>query len=155
MGLSYWDELPAPWGRVTFSVDRDGRLLAVDLAGKTPEGVRDERRCAAVRGALEDYLAGRREQFSLPLALTGTPFQQRVWNALRAIPYGRVVSYADIARRIGQPGAARAVGQANGRNPIPIVVPCHRVVASGGGLGGFSNGLEIKRQLLAIEGHAR
>lgn len=103
---------------------------------------------------LRAYLRGELREFRVPLDLDdqGTPFQRSVWSALRHIPYGELISYGDLARRVGRPGGARAVGQANGRNPIPIVVPCHRVVASGGGLGGFSAGLPVKRHLLAIEG---
>ena len=99
-----------------------------------------------------EYFAGRRRQFDLPLAPVGTPFQRAVWNALAAIPWGALRSYADIARAIERPTAVRAVGAANGRNPLPIVVPCHRVIGSNGTLTGFAGGLDIKRQLLELEG---
>jgi O-6-methylguanine DNA methyltransferase len=103
--------------------------------------------------ALRRYLAGEPVAFDdVPLALTGTDFQRRVWDALRTIPYGRVVSYAHIAKRVGVPRGMRAVGLANGRNPVPIIVPCHRVVEATGALGGFSGGLDIKRLLLTLEG---
>jgi methylated-DNA-[protein]-cysteine S-methyltransferase len=102
-------------------------------------------------GQLEEYFAGRRTAFDLPLALAGTPFQQRVWAALGKIPYGETISYGQLADRIGQPTAARAVGLANGRNPIGIIVPCHRVVGSGGDLTGYGGGLERKRYLLGFE----
>ena len=82
---------------------------------------------------------------------SGTPFQQRVWRALADIPYGTVCGYGDLARRIRNPGAARAVGQANGANPLPIIIPCHRVIAANGSIGGYSSSLRIKRQLLALE----
>ncbi|WP_407946791.1 methylated-DNA--[protein]-cysteine S-methyltransferase [Parahaliea maris] len=101
---------------------------------------------------LEEYFAGQRRQFDLPLAGNGTPFQQCVWQALREIPHGELRSYADIARSIGRHKAVRAVGAANGRNPLPIVVPCHRVIGSNGTLTGYAGGLKIKRQLLALEG---
>ena len=107
---------------------------------------------ARVRRQLEEYFAHRRTAFDLPLAPSGTPFQERVWIALRAIPYGTTSSYADLARRIGAPDAARAVGAANGKNPIPIIVPCHRVVGAHGELTGFGGGIERKRWLLAHEG---
>ncbi len=101
---------------------------------------------------LEAYFAGKRRRFSVPLEAHGTAFQQRVWEALRAIPYGELRSYRDIAERLGNPKAVRAVGAANGRNPIPIIVPCHRVVGSDGQLTGFAGGLSVKRALLALEG---
>lgn len=100
---------------------------------------------------LEEYFAGERRTFTVPLAPAGTDFQRKVWTALRAIPYGETVSYGDLARRIGKPGAAIAVGQANGRNPIPIIVPCHRVIGADGKLVGYAGGLEIKKALLRLE----
>jgi methylated-DNA-[protein]-cysteine S-methyltransferase len=101
---------------------------------------------------LLEYFAGRRRRFELPLAPAGTAFQRQVWDALATIPWGELRSYADIARAIERPTAVRAVGAANGRNPLPIVVPCHRVIGSDGSLTGFAGGLEIKRQLLELEG---
>jgi len=101
---------------------------------------------------LQEYFRGERRGFDLQLDLQGTPFQQKVWKALMAIPYGETRSYRDIAREINCPKGFRAVGQANGSNPIPIIIPCHRVVASDGSLGGYSGGLEIKKALLALEG---
>lgn len=101
---------------------------------------------------LDEYFAGRRHHFDLPLAAGGTAFQQQVWRALVAIPYGETRSYRDIAMHIGRIRAVRAVGAANGRNPLPIVVPCHRVVGSDGSLTGFAGGLALKRQLLELEG---
>lgn len=105
----------------------------------------------AARRQLDGYFAGTRQRFDLPLAAAGTPFQQRVWQALRTIPHGHTCSYLDIARRIGAPAAVRAVGAANGRNPIAIVVPCHRVIGANGSLTGYAGGLERKRFLLALE----
>ena len=101
---------------------------------------------------LQEYFAGRRKTFDLPLAPRGTDFQCCVWRALSDIPWGTVCSYADIARAIDRPKAVRAVGAANGRNPLPIVVPCHRVIGSDGSLTGFAGGLDMKRKLLALEG---
>jgi methylated-DNA-[protein]-cysteine S-methyltransferase len=101
---------------------------------------------------LTDYFSGRRQDFTLPLATPGTAFQQLVWSALTDIPYGETRSYRDIARSIGNPAAVRAVGAANGRNPLPIVVPCHRVIGSNGSLTGFAGGLEAKKILLELEG---
>jgi len=102
-------------------------------------------------GQLQEYFEGKREGFDLPLDLRGTPFQLRVWRALQAIPFGETRSYKDIASELGHPAAFRAVGRATGSNPVPIVIPCHRVLRSDGGLGGFSSGLDIKVQLLAME----
>lgn len=102
-------------------------------------------------GQIEAYFAGVRREFTLPLELQGTPFQQEVWEAVRRIPYGEVRSYARIAAAIGRPGASRAVGMANHRNPAVILVPCHRVVGSDGSLTGYAGGLEAKRLLLALE----
>ncbi len=101
---------------------------------------------------LGDYFAGRRQAFDLPLDFRGTDFQKKVWAALLAIPFGETRSYAEIARELGRPTAYRAVGAANGRNPISIVAPCHRVIGSGGALTGFAGGLEAKALLLGIEG---
>lgn len=98
-----------------------------------------------------EYLAGKRMEFDLALDLRGTPFQREVWQALLEIPYGETRSYLDIARRVGRPRAVRAVGAANAANPIALVVPCHRVIASGGKLGGYGGGLELKARLLAME----
>ena len=101
---------------------------------------------------LREYFAGRRTRFSVPLHMEGTAFQQRAWRAMRKIRYGSTVSYAQQAKTMGAPKAVRAVGSANGANPIPIIVPCHRVIASDGSLGGYALGLAMKRKLLALEG---
>jgi len=106
---------------------------------------------APVIGELEEYFAGKRERFEVPLAFAGTAFQREVWQALVAIPYGETVSYKQLAERIGRPRAVRAVGAANGANPIPIIVPCHRVVGHDGSLTGFGGGLPLKRRLLELE----
>ena len=102
-------------------------------------------------GQILEYLNGRRQEFDLPLAFAGTEFQRKVWQALREIPYGKTVSYGALAEHIGCPGGARAVGMANHANPLPILVPCHRVVGVGGQLTGYAGGLELKRALLALE----
>lgn len=103
---------------------------------------------------LTEYFAGHRREFAVKLDVVGTAFQRKVWNALLTIPFGETRSYGEIARQIGNPGAMRAVGAANGRNPVSIVTPCHRVIGSTGKLTGFGGGLEVKAQLLALEGHA-
>lgn len=110
---------------------------------------------APVRDAveqLEEYFHGRRRRFDFAMRLDGTPFQRAVWSFLLTIPYGRTYTYGEVAAALGRPGAARAVGAAAGRNPIIIAVPCHRVVAAGGGLGGYGGGLHTKRLLLQLEG---
>lgn len=100
---------------------------------------------------LGEYFAGRRREFDLKVRLKGTAFQERVWGELREIGYGETVSYGELARRLGQPAAVRAVGLANGANPVAIVVPCHRVVGAGGQLTGYGGGVDVKRRLLALE----
>jgi len=112
---------------------------------------RDDKAFAVARAQLAEYFSGDRVEFDLPLAAEGTDFQRKVWRELCRIPYGETISYGDLARRIGQPGAARAVGLANGSNPLPIVVPCHRVIGADGSLTGFGGGIERKRWLLAHE----
>ena len=102
---------------------------------------------------LLEYLSGQRKVFDLPLIPQGTPFQKRVWQALEAIPWGELRSYRDIAQAVNCPRGFRAVGMANHRNPIPIFIPCHRVVGSNGSLTGYAGGLELKKALLALEGH--
>jgi len=142
-----------PVGRLTLAAS-EGGLTAILWPGEQATG----RACAAhplldeARRQLDAYFAGTRRQFDLPLAPRGTPFQQQVWNALAAIPFAETRSYAAIARAIGRPAAIRAVGAANGRNPISIVVPCHRVVGTDGSLTGFAGGLAAKRFLLVHEG---
>jgi len=119
---------------------------------RTRDWKRDDAALEQPRAQLKAYFAGELREFELPLAAEGTPFQQRVWRALCDIPYGKTISYGELARRIGQPTASRAVGLANGQNPIAIVVPCHRVIGANGTLTGYGGGLERKRWLLAHEG---
>jgi methylated-DNA-[protein]-cysteine S-methyltransferase len=109
---------------------------------------------AAVRDQLGEYFTGRRTSFDVPLTLAGTAFQRRVWSALLEIPYGESISYGELARRVGIPSAARAVGTANGLNPVAVIVPCHRVIGADGSLTGFGGGLERKRFLLDLEAGA-
>ena len=101
---------------------------------------------------LNEYFRGKRKSFSIPMTLDGTEFQQKVWKQLQLIPFGETISYQELAERVGDRKKARAVGNANGKNPIPIIVPCHRVIAKDGSLGGFGGGLPIKRYLLELEG---
>jgi methylated-DNA-[protein]-cysteine S-methyltransferase len=112
---------------------------------------RDDASFESIRAQLAAYFQGELREFDIPLRLVGTPFQRLVWAGLQAIPYGTKISYAELARRIGRPGASRAVGSANGRNPIAIIVPCHRVIAADGTLGGYGGGLDRKEWLLELE----
>lgn len=144
---------------------RGGRLVGIDLpagaagarartAGDGEGGPAEAAVLARAAGQLEEYFAGRRRRFELPLGPEGTPFQRAAWEALLAIPYGETRSYGAQAAAIGRPRAVRAVGAANGANPLPIVIPCHRVVGADGSLTGYGGGVEAKRILLALEGAA-
>jgi methylated-DNA-[protein]-cysteine S-methyltransferase len=146
--------IDTPVGRLLLAGD-DATLTYLCLPGSTKLGSTKGDVPAALRTAaaqLAEYFAGSRTAFALPLAPQGTAFQLTVWKALADIPYGETVTYGELAERVGHPSASRAVGQANGANPLPIVYPCHRVVASGGHLGGYGGGLALKRRLLALEG---
>jgi O-6-methylguanine DNA methyltransferase len=149
----YYSRIDSPVGPLLLAVS-EGGLVALEFGrGNIGEGwVEVAERTAPYARQLEEYFAGRRRQFDLPLDLRGTEFQQRCWQELLKVPYGETRSYADIARAIGNPSAVRAVGLANGQNPIAIVVPCHRVIGSDGSLTGYGGGLEVKRQLLELEG---
>lgn len=146
----------SPVGPLTL-VDQDGRLagLYMDAQRHLPDpaqhGGRDDTVLPELREQLEDYWSGTRRDFTVPLLLAGTDFQRRVWRALQTIPYGETWSYGKLASEIGAAGASRAVGLANGRNPIGIVIPCHRVVGANGSLTGYGGGLERKRWLLDHE----
>jgi len=119
---------------------------------EVPEGWREDHNgFSQVVSQLQDYFSGKRKDFSLQIKPKGTPFQQNVWAALQNIPYGQTASYGDIARNINNPKACRAVGMANKRNPIPIIIPCHRVIGKDGSLTGFGGGLDLKKQLLDLE----
>jgi O-6-methylguanine DNA methyltransferase len=144
------------------ALEFDARLPGQQSIRPNPRDLREERKGLTFEESartmnsyvsqMEEYFAGKRREFSFPLDLRGTDFQVACWRALLAIPYGETRSYADIARAVSKPNAFRAVGMANNRNPIAIVVPCHRVIASNGGLCGYGGGLEVKRKLLELEG---
>lgn len=156
MDALHYTTLESPLGPVLVAGDAAGLRYISFLSGTAalePHAtwVRDERPLDEAVRQLRAYFAGELQRFELSLAARGTPFQQRVWRALREIPYGQTISYGELARRIGQPTASRAVGAANGRNPLPIVVPCHRVIGSTGRLTGFAGGLHLKEGLLALE----
>ena len=148
--------IDTPIGPLVLAGD-EAALTHVWLPGTTEPGSSRGEVPAPLRAAaaqLGEYFSGGRRSFSLPLAPHGTAFQLAVWKALADIPYGETITYGELAQRVGRPAAFRAVGQANGANPIPIVYPCHRVVAAGRRLGGYGGGLETKRRLLAMEGVA-
>jgi len=130
----------------------DRKALMGSLEQVSHELLRDSRGMEPLRRQLDAYFQGRRKTFDLPLDLRGTPFRLRVWEALRHIPYGTTVSYGELAKQLGDPKLSRAVGTANGANPLSIVIPCHRVIGSDGGLTGYAGGLGIKEALLKIEG---
>ncbi|MFK4146505.1 methylated-DNA--[protein]-cysteine S-methyltransferase [Streptomyces sp. NPDC004065] len=146
----------SPYGPLTL-VAEDGVLCGLYMAGqrhRPPEesfGDRDDTPFAAAKEQLSAYFAGELRTFTIPLRLRGTPFQLKVWEQLRAIPYGETRSYGQLAHALGNPGASRAVGLANGRNPIGVIVPCHRVVGATGSLTGYGGGLPRKRRLLDFE----
>jgi methylated-DNA-[protein]-cysteine S-methyltransferase len=149
-----YSTLTTPIGELLLTADDDGALTGVNLPNRHPDPAgweRDDELLAGARRQLNEYFAGERTTFDLPLRPLGAPFQLRVWEALLRIPYGRTASYGELARELGHPTAARAVGAANGRNPIAIVVPCHRVIGSNGSLTGYAGGLECKRLLLDLE----
>ena len=146
--------LDTPIGRLVLECD-DDVLIGVWLPNERRHGRRDVDDVPPVlketASQLEQYFARERTEFDLPTELDGTAFQREVWAELSRIPYGETISYGELARRVGRPNGPRAVGQANGRNPIPIIVPCHRVLASSG-IGGYGGGLRVKRALLELEG---
>jgi methylated-DNA-[protein]-cysteine S-methyltransferase len=146
---------PSPVGQLLLVAIEEG-LLRVHFPPALPPGdaQRDDWRLAPVASQLDEYFAGRRRRFDVPLAPRGTAFQLEVWRALQQIPYGETRTYAGIARAVGRPAAIRAVGSANGANPIPIIIPCHRVIGSNGSLTGFGGGIDVKRRLLDLEAGA-
>jgi methylated-DNA-[protein]-cysteine S-methyltransferase len=158
--MTHFWELPSPVGPLLLSGDEQG-LRGISFQGGPHAAVpaarwtRAREPFEAAIAQLEEYFAGTRRRFDLALAPEGSPFQCEVWAMLRRIPYGDTITYGELARRLGRSNAARAVGAANGRNPIPIVIPCHRVVGADGSLTGFGGGLDIKRRLLDLEARHR
>lgn len=141
----------SPIGPLTLTGD-GASLQSVCFGAQPPSGLpRADEAFSAVVRQLQEYFSGERREFDIVLAPAGTPFQLAVWNALRTIPYGETRSYGEVAKLVGRPAAVRAVGAANGANPLPIVVPCHRVIGSNGSLTGFGGGLDLKRRLLELE----
>lgn len=142
--------IASPVGALGIETDGDA-ITAVTFHARQPVSPRVSGVAADVQRQLHEYFEGRRTTFDVPLAPEGTAFQRDVWNALLRIPYGETTTYGQLARTIGRPSAVRAVGAANGQNPIPIIIPCHRVIGSDGRLVGFGGGLNVKRFLLALE----
>jgi methylated-DNA-[protein]-cysteine S-methyltransferase len=147
--MTFSTKFSSPVGSLT--LEGDDRCLTRLGFHSPASGQGDAAAVAAAAIQLEQYFAGERTEFELELDLRGTPFERRVWDEVSAIPYGENATYAEIARRVGSPNACRAVGRANGRNPIAVIVPCHRVVGSDGSLTGYAGGIEMKRALLALE----
>ena len=163
METIYYSSFDSPLLKKVFVASTERGVCMVDflksekvfldrLREKFPgEVMRDNRQNRNVVNQLKKYLKGKLKRFACKLDFKGTPFQKKVWSALAKIPYGQTRSYKEIARAIGHPKAFRAVGNANGRNSIPLILPCHRVIESNGGLGGFGHGVKVKKQLLDFE----
>jgi O-6-methylguanine DNA methyltransferase len=163
MGQIYYSSFSSPILKKVFVASTNKGVCAVDfltseksflknLRKQFPGDItRDDRKNRKVLTQLKKYLKGELKNFDCPLDMKGTPFEKKVWSALNRIPYGRTRSYKDIAESIGHPKAFRAVGNANGTNLIPLIIPCHRVIESNGGLGGFGHGLKVKKRLLDLE----
>ncbi len=161
---AYVDEIESPAGPLAFAVNEDGALVRLhfvesdygpgleeDLEDEGYAVEADETRTAGARREMSEYISGRRKTFDVPLAFAGSVWQKAVWMELTRIPFGETRSYGQIADTLGRPGAARAVGRANASNVQPVVVPCHRVIAAEGTLGGFNGGLHLKERLLEHE----
>lgn len=160
MSSTYFTYIRSPLGQLLICGDGQfitGLFMPEHGGWLGPEASwrRSEAPFVAVRKQLAEYFDGRRQEFDVPLKLAGTPFQQRVWKELVRIPFGTTITYCELARRIGRPTASRAVGRANGRNPISIIIPCHRVVGADGTLTGYAGGIEKKRWLLDFESQSK
>ena len=158
--ILYTHRFATPFGAMLAAVDAEGALTYLNFRNDATEAsdllpghqvIADEARCAHVVAQLNAYFCGERQTFDLPLAAPGTPFQHQVWQELERIPYGTTQSYGQLAARLGNPAASRAVGRANATNPIAVVVPCHRVIGSSGKLTGYAGGLPRKEGLLQLE----
>ncbi|MDR0806954.1 MAG: methylated-DNA--[protein]-cysteine S-methyltransferase [Enterobacteriaceae bacterium] len=150
--------IDSQFGALAAWLDEDNHLLRLsfhaeeDLQLAAENGVaRDDQKVVLIARQIDEYQQGKRTQFDIPLKLSGTPFQMKVWQELRNIPFGETISYGTLANRIGNPNASRAVGGANGCNPISVIIPCHRVIGANGSLTGYEGGVPIKEKLLAFE----
>jgi methylated-DNA-[protein]-cysteine S-methyltransferase len=159
MNTVFYTEIESPIGPLLLTMEQE-HLTNVCMNQQKrsvevrPEWIPNERSFLAIAKQLGEYFRGKRQVFDIPLRLAGTDFQRSVWDELRSIPYGATTTYGEIANRIGNPKAVRAVGLANGQNPIPIIIPCHRIIGSNGKLTGFGGGLEKKAFLLQLEQHS-
>ncbi|HWY43941.1 MAG TPA: methylated-DNA--[protein]-cysteine S-methyltransferase [Candidatus Sulfotelmatobacter sp.] len=156
MGRIYYATMESPVGSLRLVAEEMGLRMVWFLRGGAKQKPHedwkeDEAFFIDVRRQLQEYFAGELREFDIPLLMEGTEFQKRVWKTLQTIPYGETISYGELAKKIGDSKAVRAVGAANGQNPIPIIVPCHRVIGSDGSLTGFGGGIENKRKLLELE----
>lgn len=156
MTRRYWSVIESPFQNFAAWVDEEGRLLRFNLratgaAKVDPEAENNPRKLADVQRQVNEYAKGKRRDFDFVLKAEGPDFDKKVWAALLEIPFGTITSYGAIAKRVGSPNAARAVGAANGANPIALIVPCHRVIGADGSLTGFGGGLPAKRHLLSLE----
>jgi methylated-DNA-[protein]-cysteine S-methyltransferase len=155
--VNYYTTMSSPLGPILLTADETG-LTGINFqngkGAKKPlcGSIESKAPFKEAVAQISAYFRGERKDFDLPLSPVGTDFQRAVWNALRRIPYGRTISYGELAKRVGKPTASRAVGAANGRNPLPIVVPCHRVIGSNGRLTGYYGGTHLKEFLLKLEG---
>lgn len=151
---TYYAITKGPLGKMQVVWNDDG-ITHIDFEDEMPEPQSEWKKVSASKSEavlqLNEYFSGKRKDFKLPLAPAGTDFQQKVWKALMDIPYGTTTSYGELAKRIGRPKASRAVGAANGQNPVAIVIPCHRVIGSNGKLTGYAGGLHRKEALLNLE----
>ncbi len=162
---TYAHQFRPPVGELFIAVNDEGALLRLLFAGPRDRDVLtaglappiewSTKRCAHVVRQMDEYFRNKRRSFDLEINLQGTPFQKRVWSELQRIPFGETISYRQLADRLGQPTATRAVGRANATNPISVIVPCHRVIGADGSLTGFGGGLDVKRSLLQHEGALR
>ncbi len=156
MANIYYSQIESPIGPLLVTLQQDHLTnVSIDQQKRTvpiqPEWIYDEKPFRSLALQFHEYFQGQRQQFDIPIRLHGTPFQVLVWKALQSIPYGATTTYGEVAKQIGNPKAVRAVGMANGQNPIPIIVPCHRVIGSNGKLTGFGGGLHNKSLLLSLE----
>lgn len=150
--MIYAETFETRFGPISVAVDDDGAVVQVDFGPKVPEGsVHDPLKTRQAKRQIQEWCDGERKEFELELAPEGTEFQRLVWAEIARIPYSQTRTYGQIAAAVGNKDAARAVGAASGANPIPLIVPCHRVIAADGGLGGFAYGTGVKSRLLAFE----
>lgn len=153
--MEFYESLLTPIGTITL-FGNNSHLREVHFGKRETDAKKAPVKSAVglAKKQLEEYFSGKRTKFSVPLSLEGTEFQKSVWKKLKTIPFGKLNSYGELAQKLGKPGASRAVGGANNKNPLPLIIPCHRVIGASGDLVGFAPGLASKRWLLKFEGHS-